>query len=102
MMNIIMQEPIDLTAVAPKVPAALVEIVNRMLQKKPERRYGSAGELVDALSRVDFKAPAAKPVAPKPAKADVPTVAMASAPQPTGAPIAGQRALIADDDPVTR
>ena len=101
MMNIIMQEPPELTTVAPKVPAALVEIVARALQKKPERRYGSAGEMVDALSRVDFKQPAAR--APqKPPKIDAPTMAMPSAPQSSQAPIPGQRALIADDDPVTR
>ncbi len=101
MMNIIMQEPVELATVAPKVPPSLVEIVNRALQKKPERRYGSAGEMVDALSRVDFKQAPAKP-APKPTKIDAPTVAMPSAPQPTQSPIPGQRALIADDDPVTR
>ncbi|HMC22008.1 MAG TPA: protein kinase [Thermoanaerobaculia bacterium] len=101
MMNIIMQEAIELSAVAPKVPAALVEIVARALQKKPERRYGSAGEMVDALSKIDFKKPVAKP-AVKPPKIDAPTVAMPSAPQPSQAPIAGQRALVADDDPVTR
>src|SRR5438128_3229915 len=101
MMNIIMQEPPELTTVAPKVPAALVEVVARALQKKPERRYGSAGEMVDALSRVDFKQPAAR--APqKPPKIDAPTMAMPSAPQPSQAPIPGQRALVADDDPVTR
>jgi len=101
MMNIIMQEAPDLAATPLALPASLVEIVNRALQKKPERRFGSAGELVDALSRVDFKS---KPVpkAPKPQKADVPTVAMPSAPQPAQTPIPGQRALIADDDPVTR
>jgi len=101
MMNIIMQEAIELSAVAPKVPAALVEIVARALQKKPERRYGSAGEMVDALSKIDFKKPVARP-AVKPPKIDAPTVAMPSAPQPSQAPIAGQRALVADDDPVTR
>ena len=101
MMNIIMQEPANLATVAPKVPPSLVEIVNRALQKKPERRYGSAGEMVDALSRVDFKQAPAKP-ALKPTKIDAPTVAMPSAPQPTQSPIPGQRALIADDDPVTR
>jgi serine/threonine protein kinase len=102
MMNIIMQEQVDLATIAPKVPASLAEIVARSLQKKPERRFGSAGELVDALSKVDFKAPPPRPVTQKPAKADVPTVAMASAPQPTATPIPGQRALVADDDPVTR
>jgi serine/threonine protein kinase len=100
MMNIIMQDAPDLAVVAPIVPASLVEVVNRSLQKKPERRFGSAGEMVDALSRVDF---APKPAAkPKPARVDAPTVAMPSAPQPMQTPIPGQRALIADDDPVTR
>ena len=102
MMNIIMQEPSDLTAVAPKVPPMLAEVVARSLQKKPERRFGSAGEMVDALSKVDFKTPAPKPATQKAGKVDVPTVAMPSAPQPTATPIPGQRALIADDDPVTR
>ena len=102
MMNIIMQEPLDVSHVVPKVPPSLAEIVNRALQKKPERRFGSAGEMLDALAKVDFKqAPAAKP-AQKPPKVDSPTVALPSAPQPAETPIPGQRALIADDDPVTR
>lgn len=102
MMNIIMQEAPDLSTAAASLPPSLVEIVNRALQKKPERRFGSAGEMVDALERVDFKTgPAAKAPA-KPAKIDAPTVAMPSAPQPAQTPIPGQRALIADDDPVTR
>ena len=100
MMNIIMQEVPDLAVVAPSLPSSLVDVVNRALQKKPERRFGSAGEMIDALSRVDFK-PGVKPPA-KPAKIDAPTVAIPSAPQPTVTPIPGQRALIADDDPVTR
>ncbi len=102
MMNIIMQEPPDLAVVAPAVPAALVEIVRRSLQKKPERRFGSAGELVDALARVDFARPAAVRAPEKPAKIDAPTVSMPVAPQPSQAPLPGQRALVADDDPVTR
>src|SRR5438067_668033 len=97
MMNIIMQEAPELSAVAPSLPPSLADVVNRALQKKPERRFGSAGEMVDALLRVDFKAPKAPP---KPAKIDAPTVAMPSAPQPAVPPIPGQRALIADDDPV--
>jgi eukaryotic-like serine/threonine-protein kinase len=112
MMNIIMQEPPDLSVVAPSLPASLSDVVNRALQKKPERRFGSAGEMIDALSRVDFKPGAKTP--PKPSKVDVPTVAMPSAappspappsvapPQPAMPPIPGQRALVADDDPVTR
>jgi serine/threonine protein kinase len=101
MMNIIMQEPPDLAAVTPTAPVSLVEVVNRALQKKPERRFGSAGEMVDALSQVDFDRPAAKAPS-KPARVDAPTVAMPSAPQPAQTAIPGQRALIADDDPVTR
>jgi serine/threonine-protein kinase len=100
MMNIIMQEAPDLAVTVPSLPSSLVDVVNRALQKKPERRFGSAGEMVDALARVDFK-PAAK-APPKPAKVDAPTVTMPSAPQPAMTPIPGQRALIADDDPVTR
>lgn len=100
MMNIIMQEPPDLGAVAPSAPPTLVEVVRRALQKKPERRFGSAGEMVDTLAKVDFSAPT--PItSTQPSKADVPTVAMPSA-KPVEAPIAGQRALVADDDPVTR
>src|SRR5207249_11778929 len=79
MMNIIMQEPPSLSPVAPGVPASLVEVVDRALQKKPERRFGSAGEMVDALSRVDFVTPVAVKPPPKPEKIDAPTVAMSSA-----------------------
>lgn len=100
MMNIIMQEPIDVGVAAPATPAGLVEIVRRSLQKKPERRFGSAGEMVDALARVDFATPVPS-TKPAPSKADIPTVAMPAA-QPAQAPVPGQRALIADDDPVTR
>ncbi|PYQ51047.1 MAG: serine/threonine protein kinase [Acidobacteria bacterium] len=103
MMNIIMQEAPDLSTTSPaSLPPSLVEIVNRALQKKPERRFGSAGEMVDALARVDFKTGSAAKAPAKPPKIDAPTVAMPSAPQPAQTPIPGQRALIADDDPVTR
>jgi serine/threonine protein kinase len=102
MMNIIMQEALDITTLAPKAPPSLIEIVNRALQKKPERRYGSAGEMVDALSKVDFKQPPAARPPQRPTKTDAPTMALPSAPQTTFTPIPGQRALVADDDPVTR
>ncbi len=101
MMNIIMQESPPVATIAPTIPPSLMAVIDRSLQKKPERRFGSAGEMVDALARVDFKKPAARP-AQKPPKIDAPTVAMPSAPQPSQPPIPGQRALIADDDPVTR
>ena len=101
MMNIIMQEAPELANVAPTIPADLVAVVVRALQKKPERRYGSAGEMVSDLAKVDFKQPPPRPPQ-KPPKAEVPTVQTAAAPQPVQSPIPGQRALIVDDDPVTR
>jgi serine/threonine protein kinase len=101
MMNIIMTEPPDLAVIAPTVPSMLSDVVRRALQKKPENRFPTAGEMVDALDRVDFKI-LTPPPAPKPKKIDAPTVAMPVAQQPKEAPIVGQRALIADDDPVAR
>lgn len=102
MMNIIMQEPPDVGAVVPSAPPSLAQVVGRALQKKPERRFGSAGEMADALAKVDFDARPPKP-SDKPSKQDVPTVAMpATPPQQAQESIPGQRALIADDDPVTR
>lgn len=100
MMNIIMQEPPDLAAVTVGLPEALVEVVRRALQKKPERRFGSAGEMVDALARIDFAKIAQAP--PKVSTANVPTVALPVANSPVETSIPGQRALIADDDPVAR
>ncbi len=73
MMNIIMQDPLDLAAVTVGIPESLVEVVRRALQKKPERRFGSAGEMVDALARIDFEK-IAQP--PKVSTANVPTVAL--------------------------
>ena len=101
MMNIIMTEPADLAVIAPAVPSMLADVVRRALQKKPENRFPTAGELVDALDRVNFKV-TSPPPAPRPARIDAPTVAMPVAQQPKETPIVGQRALIADDDPVAR
>jgi serine/threonine protein kinase len=102
MMNIIMQEPVEISTVVPKVPPSLADVINRALQKKPERRFGSAGEMGDALAKVDFKQPPPPKPAQKPTKIDQPTVALPSMPQTSSTPIAGHRALVADDDPVTR
>jgi serine/threonine protein kinase/CheY-like chemotaxis protein len=102
MMHIIMTEPPAIGSIAPKVPRGLRDIVERCLQKHPDRRFGSAGELIEALDRIDYKdfdIPAAPP--PAPAKEKVLTQPLAVAPQ-TSTPVAGRRALIADDDPVTR
>jgi len=100
MMHIIMTEPPPIGAVAPSVPRGLREIIARLLQKHPDRRFGGAGELIDALDRIDyndFEIPAAAQATAE----KTPTVPVAVAP-PTVSPIPGRRALVADDDPVTR
>lgn len=111
MMNIIMNEPADLGALMPSAPVALADVVRRALQKKPERRFGSAGEMMDAMNSINFDAPhtplAARSYDPTlaiPASSAQapPTPAPQPPPPPTFVPIPGQRALVADDDPVAR
>jgi serine/threonine-protein kinase len=114
MMNIIMNEPPDVAAVMPTAPRALADVVRRALQKKPDQRFQTATEMVDAMARINFDAPAT-PVPQKHYDATVslspvsaPTPATPAAPAPSAAPpqtkdpIAGQRALVADDDPIAR
>ena len=109
MMNIIMNEPPDLGALTPTVPRALADVVRRALQKKQEARFQSAGEMIEAMGRINFDAP----FHPEPAKVHAPTEVLqpvgAAAPavappppKPAEPPIPGQRALVADDDPVAR
>ena len=101
MMHIIMTEPPAIGAVAPAVPRGLREIVARCLQKHPDRRFGGAGELIDAFDRINYKEFDLPPAPPAPEKAQVPTQPLAVA-APTPSPVPGRRALVADDDPVTR
>jgi serine/threonine protein kinase len=99
MMHIIMTEPPAIGSIVPTVPRGLRDIVARCLQKPPDRRFGSAGELIEALDRIDYK-DFETPAAP-PSKEKVATQPLAVA-APTNSPVPGRRALIADDDPVTR
>ena len=103
MMHIIMTEPPPIGSVVPTVPRGLREIINLCLQKAPDRRFSSAGELIMALDRIDYKefdvpvrrAPSGKEL--------VPTMAVPVPVAPaTMSPVPGRRALIADDDPVAR
>src|SRR5438067_680577 len=55
MMHIIMTEPQPIGSIVPSVPRGLREIISRCLQKHPDRRFGSAGELIEALDRIDYK-----------------------------------------------
>ncbi|CAN5312245.1 hypothetical protein BH11PLA2_BH11PLA2_41730 [soil metagenome] len=43
------KEPISIKDYAPEVPDGLVEVVSRLMAKKPEDRYGGCDEVVEAL-----------------------------------------------------
>jgi tRNA A-37 threonylcarbamoyl transferase component Bud32 len=97
MMHIIMMEPPTIGSVAPSVPRGLREVVARCLQKHPDRRFGGAGELIEALDRIDYKdfeIPAPTPIQGKEKVATQPL--NAAPPQPVE-PVPGRRALVADE-----
>lgn len=48
--------PPALATLAPHVPASLARIVERALEKQPERRFSSAGEMAEALRAIDLPA----------------------------------------------
>ncbi|HFE44083.1 MAG TPA: serine/threonine protein kinase, partial [Nannocystis exedens] len=75
------REPVPLTELAPYVPAELVAVIEKCIQKDPARRYSSARELSDALAPFENLPP-------------IPADAMRSAPsQPLPvAPIGGSLA----------
>jgi serine/threonine protein kinase len=49
--NVLERDPVPLTKLAPRRPAALERIVNKLLAKQPDRRYASADALRDDLRR---------------------------------------------------
>jgi hypothetical protein len=54
------ERPVDLAALNPEIPDDLAAIVMRLLEKKPEHRFSSGGEVVKALAgdaRVDIGRP---------------------------------------------
>ncbi len=82
--KVVNEEPSDLAALNPALPAGLVEIVNRAMAKDPADRFASAAELSGALLpameepaihhsvastvlRADADTPAPQPPAPTPA-----------------------------------
>ena len=101
MMHIIMTEPPAIGSIVPTVPRGLREVVARCLQKHPDRRFGSAGELIEALDHIDYKDFDIPGVPPPSGKEMTPTMPVAVA-APTNSPVPGRRALVADDDPVAR
>jgi serine/threonine protein kinase len=105
------QQPKPIREIVPELPAGLVAVVERLMQKAPEARFGTCGEVIDAL-RPLVKAPPAGAAAPvfsarpqtnptekpteksrpqspvmddtprPPLRADMPTLAASSAPAP--------------------
>lgn len=76
----------DATPIAelnPNVPAELIEIVDRLMKKKAEERYGSVGEFVEALRPLAKNAPAP---AARPARAPAKPRDLAAAVKPASAP----------------
>ncbi len=59
------KEPTPVSELAPEVPAQLAEIVERLMKKVPEGRYGSAAEVVEALRPLADAAPPAPRPAPR-------------------------------------
>jgi serine/threonine protein kinase len=55
------KEPASLGELNPEVPAELVAVVQRLMQKAPENRFGNVGELVEALKPLAEKGRGAAP-----------------------------------------
>ncbi len=47
------EQPVPLAQLAPRTPAPLAAIVDRLMAKSPDDRYGSAEEVLDALRELD-------------------------------------------------
>jgi serine/threonine-protein kinase len=132
LLQIVMQEPRDISIAAFGITPALAKIIRRCMSKQAADRFQSCVELRDALtsslredpSRVKASqvptipnrltpspqpspAPAPQPARPKPQEAEPPPRAAQSRaphpqPQPERQSARGRRALVADDDPATR
>jgi len=88
------KEPTPIKDLVPEVSGALVEVVQRLMQKAPENRYGSAGEVVEALRPLaDSAAPAprvpARAAAARPQAARTAPAATGRAAQPASEPAQG-------------
>jgi serine/threonine protein kinase len=58
------QPPVPLRRQNPDVPAAVETLVHRMISKKPEDRFGSAQELIQAIDGILSAPPRAEPASP--------------------------------------
>ena len=80
---VIYEAPVPLRQVRPDLPPAIETVVLQAIAKRPERRYQSGAELVEALA----KAPAsrAQPLIVPPARSVSPTAARRPTAEPAGA-----------------
>ncbi|MCU1347071.1 MAG: serine/threonine protein kinase [Acidobacteria bacterium] len=101
MMQTILNEPADIAKVAEGIPEELAAIVRRCLQKKPEERYKTADEVAEALAKVRVTEPARPRAATTPTVPTPPAAPPAVPVTPAATPVT-MRALIVDDDEVTR
>jgi serine/threonine protein kinase len=100
MLRICRDEPKPFGNARPDLPNELAAVIARCLQKDRERRFASAGEVVQALERL-------LPKLSRIALQATPTLPIAAAAEPSeprvvASPYAGKRILIADDDPAIR
>ena len=58
--------PKPVESLRPEVPCGVAMVVRKLMARRPEDRYQTPAELVEALSRARGEAPAKKPAAPKP------------------------------------
>ena len=72
------QEPRPIREVNPDVPPGVAEVVRRLLDKNPEQRFQSAGEVVAALSSEGVVRPAGRRPARRPLTAAAAVVAVAA------------------------
>jgi serine/threonine protein kinase/tetratricopeptide (TPR) repeat protein len=61
MFSIMNDEPQPVTGVRPETPSAIARIIERCLEKSPERRYGSVSELLDDIRRLKAAGRATSP-----------------------------------------
>ena len=112
-MHIIMNPAPEITEILPRIPHAVAAIVRRALAKKPEDRFQTMSDLAFALEQIDLSRRGAKDTNPVPMSQEgTPTTPLTGRRPPEVAPVVslpkvvplreGQRALVADDDPVTR
>src|SRR5207237_4910214 len=80
------KDPQAVSELSPEVPAEMVAVVERLMKKKPEERFGSVAELIEELRPLAGAAPPPRPQ-PEPRAAARPAPRDMRAPVPrTGAP----------------